>query len=339
MTIEIIAELAQGFEGRPEQARLLMKAAAAAGADAAKYQLVYADELATPDYKYYELFRSLEMADEVWEGLATYAAELSIQLHVDIFGARSLRLAEQIGVAAVKLHGTDIANIGLLNEVADSSVGKVLLGAGGAYFDEIQQAVNTIPNKEVVVLLGFQGYPTPNETNQIARVSLLVERMANTHPHVTFGFADHAVPSSPLSLALAAIALGAGARVFEKHLTLGEIMRLEDYEAALNPDRFLEFSIALRGCADAYGVSSDNPDFGMSEAEQNYRKMIRRHVVTRRALKAGARIESEDVVLKRSATSEPLTDITKVYGATLKKNIAVNQPLLAGDISKHGDVV
>jgi hypothetical protein len=46
MKVQIIAELAQGFEGRPEQARLLLRAAAAAGADAAKYQLVYADELA-----------------------------------------------------------------------------------------------------------------------------------------------------------------------------------------------------------------------------------------------------------------------------------------------------
>ena len=52
MKLEIIAELAQGFEGRPDQARLLVKAAAAAGADAAKLQLVYADELATPDYKH-----------------------------------------------------------------------------------------------------------------------------------------------------------------------------------------------------------------------------------------------------------------------------------------------
>jgi hypothetical protein len=33
MKIVTIAELAQGFEGRPEQARLLMKAAAAIGLD------------------------------------------------------------------------------------------------------------------------------------------------------------------------------------------------------------------------------------------------------------------------------------------------------------------
>ena len=38
-----------------------MRAAATAGADAVKYQLVLADELAAPDYKHYDLFKSLEM--------------------------------------------------------------------------------------------------------------------------------------------------------------------------------------------------------------------------------------------------------------------------------------
>ena len=339
MNIQIIAELAQGFEGCPQQARLLMKAAAAAGADVAKYQLVYVDEVATPDYKYYDLLRSLEMADDVWIGLADYARELGIQLNTDIYGTRSLRLAERIGVSAVKLHGTDIANMGLLNEVAGSSVKKVLLGAGGAYFSELQQAIDILSSKEIVILLGFQGYPTPIDANQIDRVRLLVERIVKVHSNVTIGFADHAAPSSPLSLALAAVALGAGARVFEKHLTLGEIMKLEDYEAALNPDRFYEFSTALRECADAYGVSTDDPDFGMSEAENGYRKMIRRHVVTKRALQAGTRIDQGDVLLKRSAAASPLTDLNEAYGATVKRDMAVNEALLPSDLSNNGVVI
>ena len=37
MQVEIVAELAQGFEGCPEQAKLLVKAAAKAGANAAKF--------------------------------------------------------------------------------------------------------------------------------------------------------------------------------------------------------------------------------------------------------------------------------------------------------------
>src|SRR5437660_12454431 len=102
MRIEIIAELAQGFEGRPEQARLLVRASAAAGADAAKFQLVYADELATPDYQYYDLFRSLEMPDAVWEALAKYAQALNIALYVAVFGERSIALAERVGTRSRK---------------------------------------------------------------------------------------------------------------------------------------------------------------------------------------------------------------------------------------------
>lgn len=333
MTIEIIAELAQGFEGRPEQARLLMKAAASAGADAAKYQLVYADELATPDYKYYDLFRSLEMADDVWLGLSKYAAELGITLQVDIFGSRSLQLAEIIGASAVKLHGTDIANLGLLAEVANSTIPKVLLGAGGAWSDEVEQAVAALHTKEVVVLLGFQGYPTPTETNQISRVKLLVERHCKSHPNVSIGFADHASPDSPLRYALAAVSLGAGARVIEKHLTLGQIMKLEDHESALNPDQFLEFTQTLRACAQAVGYASNASDFGMSESEQGYRKMIRRHVVASADLHVGAVITPANLVLKRTSAEDIMTDLTPIYGKTLTRKIGKNSPLSSTDIA------
>src|SRR5687767_1646246 len=69
----IIAELAQGYEGKPQQAMALLDAAAQAGADAAKFQLVYAEELATPDYQHFALFKKLEMADDVWAELSSHA--------------------------------------------------------------------------------------------------------------------------------------------------------------------------------------------------------------------------------------------------------------------------
>ncbi len=333
MNIQIIAEIAQGFEGRPELARLLMKAAAAGGADAAKYQLVYADELATPDYKYYDLFKSLEMGDAVWEDLAAYATELGIQLHFDIFGERSLKLAERLNVGAVKLHGTDIANVGLLKAVAESHVSHVLLGAGGAYADEIDQALSFLSDKYVTVLLGFQGYPTPNDSNQIARVRLLVERLAMSNSKVSIGFADHAPPDSPLRHALAATAVGAGATVLEKHITLGQVMKLEDHESALNPDEFAEFSRIARACAVAIGNVSEKDDFGMSEAEQTYRKTIRRHVVTSRDIDAGATITPADIILKRTSSAEIITELAVVYQKRIKRSIQKNMPISPADIA------
>ncbi len=56
--IEIITEIAQGYEGDPKLTDLLTTGAIASGADAVKFQLVFAEELATPDYQYYELFKS-----------------------------------------------------------------------------------------------------------------------------------------------------------------------------------------------------------------------------------------------------------------------------------------
>ncbi len=334
MTIEIIAELAQGFEGKSEQALLLMRAAANAGATAVKYQLIFADELATPDYKYYELFKSLEMPDAVWQELADYAKKLEINLQLDVFGNRSLRLAERLNVSAIKLHGTDISNVGLLNDVAKSSVTKILLGAGGAHFSELKKAIDILDKKNIVILLGFQGYPTPSDTNQISRVSLLKKYFSKTHQNISIGFADHALPESTLRYALATMAVGAGAKVIEKHLTLGRIMKLEDHESALNPDEFLEFSNTINACASAFGESTLVEDFGMSESEKGYREMIRRHVVTAVRLNAGDPIKPFQLVLKRTSAENPIAELSSVYNKTLRSEVDVNRPILLKDLNE-----
>jgi sialic acid synthase SpsE len=332
MKIQIVAELAQGFEGDPRQARLLLYAAAAAGADAAKYQLVYADELATPDYKYYDLFRSLEMPDQIWADLAAYAIEQKIELQLDVFGSRSLGLAEEIGVKTVKLHGTDISNVALLDEVAQSAIHRVFLGAGGAHLSEIEEAVSKLRMKSVVVLLGFQGYPTPTDTNQISRVRFLVDHLSTRMENIEIGFADHATPESPLKYALSAAALGAGAAVIEKHLTLSKTMKLEDYESALNPDEFKDFAELMRECYSALGKVELRDTFGMSENETNYRKTIRRHVVSSREISTGTVLSPADLVLKRTASNNPITSLREAYGRVSCRSLSPNTALQVNDI-------
>lgn len=330
--VEIIAELAQGFEGRQSQASLLVRAAAAAGADAIKMQLVYADELAAPDYKHYPLFRTLEMNDEVWAAVADEARALGIALQFDIFGERSLALAVRVGAGAVKLHPTDLANTGLLEAVAASGAPRVILGAGGSYRDEIDEACRILAGKPVVVLLGFQSYPTPDQANHIARVQWIAAHAAAVHPQVRIGFADHASPESPARYALAATAVGAGATVIEKHLTLGRNMKLEDHESALNPDEFQEFVAIIRVCASAIGEVSAANDFGMSAPEAAYRIAIRRHVVAARPLAAGAVIAPSDLALKRTSAEQPIGELSRACGRRLKRDLALDAALLPGDI-------
>jgi N,N'-diacetyllegionaminate synthase len=331
MKVEIIAELAQGFEGNLTQSKLLVKAAAKAGADAAKFQLVYADELATPDYEYHTLFSSLEMSDTDWLSIKSYCDELGIELILDVFGNIGLALAEKLLVKTVKLHATDINNRGFLENVACSSVDRVMLGAGGAYCDEIENAIEILGEKKVILFHGFQGYPTSLNENQISRLEFWKANFGHLS-NVCFGFSDHANPTSLSSVTLPVLAIGMGALVLEKHLTLGSCMELEDHESAMNPDQFKIFVESIKDVTTSFGTSLSSNNFGMSRAERQYRKNIRRHVVVSHDVKSGEIINSSDVVLKRTSAKQPLTEIKSVYGKKVSRSIGKNTPIIEGDI-------
>ena len=331
MNIEIIAELAQGFEGCIKQSKLMVRAAASAGANAAKFQLIYADELATPDYEYYELFKTLEMSDSNWSEIKELCDEHGIELILDVFGEKGLRLATQIGVNTIKLHATDINNDGFLSNIADSSISRVMIGAGGAISSEIKNAINYLSSKEIILFLGFQGYPTSMEENQISRLSIWREQYM-THKNIIFGFSDHIDPDSTSSISVPSFAVGQGAQVLEKHLTLGSCMKLEDHESAMNPDQFKEFVSCIHDLETAYGISTTDKDYGMSSSENKYRTNIRRDVVTSKDLQIGAEIIKSDIVLKRTSAKDANKNIKDMYGKILNSDIGFNKPILKKDV-------
>ena len=160
--LNIIAEIAQGYEGNLEQSKLLIKAAAKAGADEVKFQMVYADELSTVDYKHHSLFKELEMSDAQWKLLNDYALSFGTKLIVDVFGLKSLKTAQKININTIKVHGTDVTNLALLEAIAISPIKKVILGLGGAYWEEIEKAI-----KEYVSDVKSNKFPSSEHTYQM----------------------------------------------------------------------------------------------------------------------------------------------------------------------------
>ena len=329
--IRIVAEIANGHEGNVDQALLLLKAAAGATADAAKFQVIYADELATPDYMHYDLFRSLEMTDAAWEQIISLAEKLNVQLIVDVFGERSLELAKHLGLQEIMIHATDLTNMPLIDKVAHSNWDTVILGVGGACLREIEATVDKLSPSSLVIMVGFQGYPTPDDENQLLRISRLVEHFSSFE-NIKIGFADHSLPDSPWVIPFSSVALGLGAQVFEKHLTLAESMMLLDNDSAINPDKFARYSEGLRTCLEAMGEMVPTDNFGMYPAEERYRNMVRRCVVTISQLKAGSVIGFNDLALKRPGKAGDFFEIDAVVGRILCRDVQANQPLLADDV-------
>ena len=326
MKIEVVAELAQGFEGCVQQSKLMVKAAATAGANAVKFQLVYADELATLDYVHYDLFKTLEMSDTAWFEIKCLCDELGIELILDVFGETSLSLAEKLDISTIKLHATDISNTGFFFFFSSSSRGRVMLGAGGAYSNEIKHAINVLERKKIILFHGFQGYPTAIEENQISRLKTW-NKMFCVEPNVKLGFSDHIDPNSFSSISIPAFAVGQGALTLEKHLTLGVCMELEDFETAMNPDQFKVFVGCMRDLECSYGDTLESDDFGMLQSESQYRLNIRRDVVTAMDTEAGTVLGEMDVFLKRSSAQSAFKNIADVTGKTVKFKIEANKPV------------
>lgn len=330
MNIEIIAEAAQGYEGNFNLTEMLLKAAAASNADAIKYQLVYADELCTPKYEYYNLFKSLELKDSEWSKIKKLSTKLKIDLQFDIFGSRSLRLCEKLKIKTIKLHPTDMTNQELLGQVAKSKILNVCLGIGGSELDEINSAIHQLKNKNIILMTGFQNYPTPTRSNQISRISYLKNKLKAKN--IEFGFADHEVSQSIEKFLLPAIAVGSGVKYIEKHFTLSKTLNLEDSETALDPEEFRVFTAALKLSSASIGKTRNTNNFGMSKEEINYRNTIRRHVVSRSKIKKGKIINSKDLILKRSAGKKPIKDLNMVVGKKAKREIMANQPVTLRDL-------
>lgn len=335
---QIIAECAQGY-AQPslseslDLAKWLTRAAKAGGADAVKFQLVIADELACPDYKYYALFKTLELGEAGWNDVACIARDLEIELIFDVFGKQSLAIAEQLGIKTIKIHPTDFTNTQLLRTVNSSpAILNVIAGCGGATEAEICASLKLLNNKQsITLLLGFQGYPTPRPDNCLNRLKSFTRIAKSSGDHVKLGFADHAEPMESDSTHLAIMALGYGATVIEKHLTLARCLKLEDHESALSPDEFKNFVSIVRSCDDAAGetVRNCSTSFDLPESEQAYRTMVSRHVVACRDIGVGERLTDSDLCLKRSASISPLTTLNAAIGKVVIKTIAANTPVCA----------
>lgn len=327
MRTEIIAEIAQGYEGNPKLAELLVKGAVVADADSVKIQLVFADELCVPTYPYYDLFKSLEMSDEVWMGLVKKVHEAGKRIYFDVYGDRSLVLARSLGADGVKISTTDFYNLPLIKQ-AFSDFDTVFVSTGGVPIEDLDEMMNmyALP-KKLTLMHGFQAEPTATDDNNLARIATLRSR----YPGVGIGFMDHSLGSGTEAFHLPLVALGLGVSCIEKHITLDYSLQIEDYISALSVDRFGEFVKTIRAMEPALGSA----ELSLTSKEIEYKKRAGKVVVASRSLQVGARITESDVAMKRVSTTpsesyyrQVAPVIGKILAAPLEKDCPFERGLI-----------
>ncbi len=327
--IEIIAEIAQGYEGNEKLANLLTKGAIASNADAVKFQLVYADELATPDYEYYQLFKELEMKPRIWIDICQKIHDAGRKVYFDVFGLFSLDMAKQVGADGVKLSTTEFYN----NALFDSAIiqfDTLYLSVGGIPTEDIDKKLSALSTEQVdkiCLMYGFQSEPTPLDENNLNKLSIFKDR----YPNFRIGFMDHSDGALDDAYYLPLVAMGTGINAIEKHITLDRELEIEDYISGVTPSEFIKFVGLVRRFEPVLGLNS----LELTEQEEAYRNKATKSVVALCDLKSGDILTMDMVALKRCSkpiNNHSILEIEQALGKVLKKDISIDSPIAKEDL-------
>ena len=322
MTSKIIAEIAQGYEGKPEQALLLARAGTLCGADAVKFQCVYGDEIAVPAYKYHAFFKTLEMPLTVWQEIAAIVRKEQRELILNIGGEKSLNMAIEIGASAVKFHATSFFCDDLI-ALARKRFPTVYMSVGGLAVEEIDDFIvrHGFKPGEAAFTYGFQASPTPIEKNNLRKLGALIARF----PGFAFGFEDHTDCESPDRFTLPLIALGFGVQHLEKHLTLDPALKLEDAESALSVTDFRTFVDMVRRFEPALG----DGELALTDIELDYRTRVLKVAVADVDLAPGDVLHPSNTALRRVPEPNPAAVHRReaIYGQRVVRQVAQHAQL------------
>ena len=329
--LRIIAEAAQGYlpltadRGSLETALLMTRAAAVAGADAIKFQIVYVEELAYPGNVHFDIFRRLEMPTEDWQTVRDYAKGSGLEFIADVFGPRSLEVGRSIEADGYKIHSTIFFDHPFVSEVLAQGK-EVFVSLGGIEATEVANFIERHgigPDSKVTLLYGFQAEPTPMERNHLGRIPSWI-----AHTGLPLGFMDHSDGDGADTVNLSVLAMGMGVRIFEKHITLDRILELEDYVSALPPGAFAEYAQALRRLESAVG----NSTLDLTEPERAYREKAIKRCVASHDMSAGTVVTAEAFSMIRPDKPVGEFDPSAVLGRELARDMVKGEPISKGGL-------
>lgn len=326
----VVAEIGVNHNGDIDQARALVDAAAESGANAAKFQLFAADELASPgaplaEYQeagdssassQIEMLRSLALPLEEHAALKAHCEARGLIYLCTPYEESSLRALVELGVAGIKVASTDVTNLPFLEEIAATGL-PILLSTGMATLGDVDDAVRAIESEDacedLLLMQCTSAYPCPVEQLNLRAIGTLGAAFG-----CPVGFSDHSAGIDAASWAVAA-----GACLVEKHLTLSVDDRGPDHRASLEPHQFATLVAKIRQLEVAMGDGSKQ----LMPAEVANREVMQKGIVASQDLSCGEVLLSGALRVTRPAAGLPPSWLRSLVGLRLARDVARGEPI------------
>jgi N-acetylneuraminate synthase len=231
----IIGEIGINHNGSLELAKKMIAGAAAAGADAVKFQK-RTPEICVPKAQweverdtpwgrmtYIDYRHKVEFTKDEYAEIDRYCKENNILWTASCWDELSVDFIEQFNPAFHKAPSASLTDLELLKKM--KATGKpLIISTGMSNMDQIETAVDTLGRDDLLVAHSTSTYPCPIEELNLRMINTL----QNKYPDIQIGYSGHETGLAPT---WAAVTLGAA--FVERHITLDRAMWGTDQAASV----------------------------------------------------------------------------------------------------------
>lgn len=335
-----VADIAANHDGSLERARMLVRACADAGADAAKFQNFSAERIVSDwgfralggaqshqaawDSSVYEVYQSASIPDEWTEPLQRECVDAGIDYFSAPYDFDAIELLDPY-MPAFKVGSGDITWLESVRRMA--AKGKpVLVATGASDIGEVQDAVHAVLeiNPHLCLMQCNTNYTASDDNFDHINLRVLSTYRA-MFPDVVLGLSDHTPGHATV---LGAIALGA--RVVEKHFTDDTARSGPDHAFSMDPASWRQMVDVSRQLERALGT-------GDKKVEANERETV---VLQRRCLRAARDLapgevldaSTVDVLRPAPAGALPPHQLPAIEGRTLRRALSAGEDIRWSDV-------
>ncbi|HLC02287.1 MAG TPA: N-acetylneuraminate synthase family protein [Anaerolineales bacterium] len=304
-----IADISANHDGDLDRAKLLIRLAAEAGADAAKFQNFRASKIVS-DYGFqamggqlshqatwkksvFEVYRAASIPFEWTPILKETCDEAGIHYFSSPYDIEAVDMLDPV-VPAHKIGSGDITWLEMLQYIA--SKGKpVILSTGASDIGDVQRAMDTILplNRQVILMQCNTNYTASLENFRSIHLNVLKTYHA-MYPDVVLGLSDHTPGHATI---LGAVALGA--RSVEKHFTDDNRRDGPDHPFSMTPETWRDMVDRTRELEAALG----SPDKRVADNETQTAVVQRRCLRAARDINPGESLTRQMIDVLRPAVS------------------------------------
>ena len=327
----IIAEVAQAHEGSLGTAIAFIDAAAAAGADAIKFQTHIADAESTIDDQFrvkfsyqdssrYAYWKRMEFNETQWKLLSEHAKAKGLVFLSSAFSIEAFNLLNSLSMPAWKIASGETSSNEILQKMIETQK-PILLSTGMSKMSEILNTCEYLhkSNVDFVLLQCTSKYPTKleeiglNVIDDFKELGCLV------------GLSDH---SGTIYPAMAAIARGVS--VVELHLTFNKKMFGPDNSSSIT---FEDLSLIIDFRNAIYQMDMNPVDkTNLTHDLKKMRDLFNRSLTFKKDQPKGKIITREMLTTKKPGTGISYSDANKLLGKPLNKDVPFNRLIKWSDI-------